>query len=77
MNKQTRIYKTTKRELVVAGHTWEGFQTNYTYPLDLKTSPMNLRDARMIAGDFQNLSSAVVVVTITQIKETLQTVVLH
>lgn len=60
----------TKRDmqLQVTGQLWGGIHASHSYQLSEKP-PATLDEARKIAGDFQNLDSAIVVTTITNVDE--------
>ena len=59
--------------LHVTGHIWQGNKTSHEYSLHGKSHPKNLREAKSIAGDFSELTSASVVVTKREVTESVTT----
>lgn len=57
INKFTRNIRT----LIVEGSTWSGFKGVHEYRLlDSQKDPETIQEAKVIAGDFESLSSAIV-----------------
>ena len=56
-------YKTIERILFVTGTLWSGPDSSYPYVLKQDQDPKNLSEAKKIAGDFQGIDSAVILVT--------------
>jgi hypothetical protein len=74
MKDQTRVWTEIKRELHVLGTAWGGFRSQMTYPLKTGQEPKTKRDAKMVAGDFQDIECATVTVTTTIYNQTLSQV---
>lgn len=61
-------------KLEVRGTAWGGFEAEHSYTLrSNEPYPTTLAEAKRIAGDFQSLSSAKVVITTKEVKETVVT----
>lgn len=78
--KTTRTYRTNRSVLRVTGLLWSGPKTSSEYPLHVigqpkleGVPPRNLAEARLIAGDFESLTSAKLVTTIYDVAETVIT----
>lgn len=78
MKVKTDKRSTTSTHLHVKGILWCGKKSSYDYPLDnndpSRRVPNTMEQARRIAGDFQSLDSAEVVVTESEITTTRTTI---
>jgi hypothetical protein len=64
-------YTTTQKVLKVKGFTWGGFKAEHEYTLKSSDkAPTTLLEAKRLAGDFESLDSATVVIITKEIKET-------
>ena len=59
------------RKLLVSGITWQGFRAVQYYPLSPGQYPSTRRDAKMIAGDFDDVEFAKTVTTTEIINKTV------
>ena len=71
---KTNNYIVEIPKLEVKGHTWGGFAAEHSYVLPLNSiHPKTLAEAKRIAGDFESLTSARIVITTKEVKETVVT----
>ncbi len=67
-------YSTIDCELHVTGHLWSGPKASHVYRIDSENSiPKSMADAKRIAGDFESLETAKIIITEQEISETTQT----
>ena len=55
-------------ELRVVGKTWQGFKAIQLYNLAGKSHPKTLTEAKALAGDFDAVTAASIIKTVTTVK---------
>ena len=76
MGEMKNKFTTYGATLNVTGYTWEGRKCSYAYSIDPDKPPKTYKDCQRIAGDFESLTTAEVVITTTVSEQTTKKTVI-